>query len=246
MVRFADKHHRSRNRYSYLSLIPVKNLTDWFDSVYLINCAHRPDRLATCLAHLQESGMADVERVTVYPAIIGDWTGHPAGFEGGNGAWGCLCSHQRILQDCLHHRGERGELLTQRVLILEDDVFFVPDALPRLNEFMENVPDNWGQLYLGGQHRKGVTKTEWPHVMKAGSVNRTHAYAVHSDYMAKIYQHISYFPDYVGNSYHVDHQLERAHRRGDWVVYCPERWIAGQRAGTSNVGKTMETDQLWS
>jgi len=47
-------------------------------------------------------------------------------------------------------------------------------------------------------------------------------------------------PDYVGTNKHIDHQLELAHQRADWPVYCPAKWICGQRAGTSNVsGKTL-------
>ena len=36
----------------------MKNLTDWFDRVYVINCAHRPDRLEETKKHLEETGMA--------------------------------------------------------------------------------------------------------------------------------------------------------------------------------------------
>jgi hypothetical protein len=48
-------------------------------------------------------------------------------------------------------------------------------------------------------------------------------------------------PDYVGTNKHIDHQLELAHQRADWPVYCPAKWICGQRASTSNVsGKKLE------
>ena len=56
----------------------MKNLTDWFDRVYVINCAHRPDRLEETKKHLEETGMANNDKVHYYPAIIGDWVTHPA------------------------------------------------------------------------------------------------------------------------------------------------------------------------
>ena len=43
-----------------------KTLTEWFDRVYLINCAHRPDRLTRCMTHLKETGMSNMDKIQVY------------------------------------------------------------------------------------------------------------------------------------------------------------------------------------
>lgn len=223
----------------------MKNLTDWFDRVYVINCAHRPDRLEETKKHLEETGMANSDWVYYYPAIIGDWTTCPADWGSGWGAWGCLRSHQRILEDVLHTRDDRHAMTLDNVLILEDDVIFKEDSLEKLNEFMEAVPDDWGQIYLGGQHRRTPVDTENNNVVIGGSVNRTHAHAINGPSITSVYRHISYATDYRGSSKHIDHQLEVAHRRKDWPVYCPKEWIAGQRAGSSNIsGKTNDT-QFW-
>ena len=223
----------------------MKNLTDWFDRVYVINCAHRPDRLEEVKKHLEETGMADNGKVIYYPAIIGDWTTCPDDWGSGRGAWGCLRSHQRILEDVLHIRDDRWDLNIDSVLIMEDDVIFKDDALQKLNEFMEAVPKDWGQIYLGGQHRRHPMPIENPNIVIGKSVNRTHAYAVNAPKLTALYRHISYASDYRGSTKHIDHQLELAHRRGDWPVYCPKEWIAGQRAGSSNIsGKTNET-KFW-
>ena len=56
--------------------------------------------------------------------------------------------------------------------------------------------------------------------------------------------HISYMQDYHSNK-HIDHQLELAHQRKDWPVYCPVKWICGQRAGTSNISGKDNPDQIW-
>lgn len=189
--------------------------------------------------------MANNDWVIYYPAIIGDWTTCPADWQSGRGAWGCLRSHQRILEDVIHTRDQRNQLSVGNVLILEDDVIFRENALENLNTFMEAVPDDWGQIYLGGQHRRDITSTDSPHVVVGNSVNRTHAYAVNAPTLTSLYRHISYATDYRNTNKHIDHQLELAHRRKDWPVYCPTDWIAGQRAGSSNIsGKTNDT-QFW-
>jgi GR25 family glycosyltransferase involved in LPS biosynthesis len=223
----------------------VKNLTDWFDRVYVINCAHRLDRLEDTKRHLEETGMADNDKVHYYPAIIGDWTTHPADWGSGNGAWGCLRSHQRILEDVLHTRDDGGEMTLNNVLILEDDVIFKEEPLKKLNEFMEDVPDDWGQIYLGGQHRRKKGKTESTNVVIGNSINRTHAYAVNKSTIKELYRHISYATDYRNTNKHIDHQLEVAHRRKDWRVYCPKEWIAGQREGNSNINGRFNKTNFW-
>lgn len=223
----------------------MKNLTDWFDRVYVINCAHRPDRLKETKRHLEETKMANNDKVIYYPAIIGDWTTCPADWGSGRGAWGCLRSHQRILEDVIHDRDERGRMNCNNVLIMEDDVIFKDNPLERLNNFMEAVPEDWGQIYLGGQHRRPTKGTEDPNVIIGGSINRTHAYAVNQPTLTALYRHISYATDYRDSTKHIDHQLELAHQRGDWPVYCPKEWMVGQRAGSSNIsGKTNET-KFW-
>ena len=225
----------------------MKNLTDWFSKVFVINCAHRPDRLETVMKHLDETGMADTDKVTVFNAIVGDWTTVPADWNSGRGAWGCLRSHQHIFEQVLHERDpdRDWDLVHDHFLVLEDDVMFTEDALPRLNEFMEKVPDDWGQIYLGGQHRRPTEETSVAGVRIGRSVNRTHAYAVHRPSYHRIYQHICYATDYRGTKKHVDHQLELAHQRKDWAVYVPDKWIAGQRAGSSNISGKENPDKFW-
>ncbi len=225
----------------------MKSLTDWFSRVYVINCAHRPDRRARVLAELRRSGMADPARVIVQPAVIGEWTTVPDDWKAGPGAWGCLRSHQRILEDVLHERDDRNVLRLQSVLVLEDDVFFLDDAPALLDAFMRAVPGDWGQLYLGGQHNQPPEPTGIPGVDRGRSVNRTHAYALHARCYQAFYRHISYATDYRGTQKHIDHQLELAHTRRDWPVYCPAngRWLCGQEAGPSDISGQHNPRLTW-
>jgi hypothetical protein len=128
---------------------------------------------------------------------------------------------------------------------MEDDIIFKDNALQKLNEFMEVVPDDWGQIYLGGQHRKTKVETGLTNVVIGKSVNRTHAYAVNKSTFEQLYRHISYATDYRKTNKHIDHQLELAHRREDWKVYCPEEWIVGQRAGSSNINGRVNKTKFW-
>jgi len=220
-------------------------LHDWFDHIFVINCQHRPDRLKAFKEEIVSKQLADWDKITVLKAVIGDYTTHPAGWGSGRGAWGCLQSHRRLMEDLMHMRDERDELDWDSALILEDDVFFLENALADLNTFMQNVPTDWGQIYLGGQHRQRVEPTSCPGVVIGKSVNRTHAFAISRNYIQKIYCHISYMPDYAGTNKHVDHQLELAHNRRDWPVYCPTKWICGQRAGSSNISGKTNPDLTW-
>ena len=80
----------------------MKNLTDWFDRVYVINCNHRDDRLQLVKEHFEKTGIANKDLVYFYPAVYGQWVTTPADWTSGAGAWGCLRSHQRILEDVMH------------------------------------------------------------------------------------------------------------------------------------------------
>lgn len=215
----------------------MKLLTEHFSRVVVINCPHRPDRLERVVAHLQK--FADMGKVEIVRGVVGDWVTCPADWNSGAGAWGCLRTHQRVIEDFIHVRDDREQMALDSLLVLEDDVVFADDALARLEEFMEVVPDDWGQIYLGGQHRSSFMPTTFACCVVGRSVNRTHAYAVHARAICHLYRHISYASDYRGTTKHIDHQLELAHHRADWKVYCIEPWIAGQAAGSSNVsGKT--------
>lgn len=222
-----------------------KQLTDWFDRVYVISRPDREERLKRFLDHIQTNELADPERIIVYPAIMGDKTSFPVYFQAGAGAWGCLRSHIRILEDVIMEQNILGKNI-ESILVLEDDVEFISDPLPMLNAFMVNVPTNWDQIYLGGQHRKEPQNIGVERVKRAMSVNRTHAYALRRKIYKKAYVHLNYAPDYFGRqNHHVDHQFEVAHRRKDWNVYCPPVWIAAQSEGHSDVCDQDLGHRIW-
>jgi hypothetical protein len=63
-----------------------------------------------------------------------------------------------------------------------------------------------------------------------------------------VYRHINYASDFIGDkntARHIDHQLEHAHRRKAWNVYCPERWIVGQAEGKSDIAGKHQKKRIW-
>ena len=145
----------------------------------------------------------------------------------------------------MHERNEDLSFALDSILILEDDVFFVNGALEMLNDFMESVPDNWDQIYLGGEHKASVgVVNEW--VVRGMSVNRTHAHAIKAPCYQRFYRHITFASDFIRTHKHVDHQLEVAHQRRDWNVYCPVEWIAGQRENLSIITGKPTPTKIWN
>ena len=59
------------------------------------------------------------------------------------GHFGCLNSHRNILNKI---KLEKNGM----TIILEDDVEICSDFTEKLNSILDNLPDNWDLLYLGG------------------------------------------------------------------------------------------------
>ena len=215
-------------------------LPDHFTRIVLLSLSTQKDRADAALARLEESGMARRGDVTVMRAWPGNVAPAPAWWRAGNAAWGCLMSHVRAVQEALLDGVER-------VLLLEDDVVFHPRAPQWLERLMREVPEDWDQLYLGGQHLKEASPLpDCPYIWRAKNVNRTHAYALHRRVYAKYLQHVLHAPDYIRRgAWHVDHQLGVAHERGDWRTYAPSWWLCAQEAGGSNISGKMNPRMWW-
>lgn len=217
-------------------------LDDHFDRIAII-CM--PGREGRALAELKEKGLSD--KAVEVEAVDGGVFPPPKWFKAGGGAWGCLQSHVRVIQAAL-------EADVEQLLILEDDVTWQRNPVPLVREFMEQLPDSWQQVYFGGQHR-----TRWrprpvggkPAVYRLRSVHRTHAYGLKREIFAKVLQHILHAPDYINQvsrgdkPSHVDHQLEVAQRRGDWKVFGPSWWLAGQAENESRIRRRLEPERWW-
>jgi len=205
------------------------DLKTFFERCYCINLARAPNRweefqkrIAACnwpLAEPVRFDAIDGKRVRPHPR----WT------EGG-GAWGCLQSHLSIIQKCLHDG-------VKSVLILEDDAEPIADFSTKCQTFLENVPDNWGMIYLGGQHLhvdrvKPILLND--QVVIPGNLNRTHAYAISRRGMETIYHHLVK-GDWWERKVHIDHWYGQLHARRTLPIYCPVEWLIWQAPGKSDV-----------
>lgn len=107
------------------------------------------------------------------------------------GAWGCLRTHVRIWEDALSGGWDS-------VLVFEDDAILRDDFTAKFSEFMNAVPSDWEQIYLGGQHlfveesagKQRHNGSPPPQaiddkqiVVRCFRVNRTHAYAMRPSMM---------------------------------------------------------------
>jgi len=209
-----------------------------------INLDRRPERWE---AFKRNCPIRGVHR---FPAIDGRAVRPPAWWRQGGGAWGCMLSHVRILEqalsDGLDRCGGRGGVL----LVLEDDALFPPDFAERAARFIRALPDDWEQAYLGGQHR-GL-RVRQPQrvndeVVRPFMVNRTQAYAVRGPFIRVLYQHLCDWPAHARSPrHHVDHRMELLHRSGQHKVYAPATWIVGQAGGPSDISGRVTQDRFWN
>jgi hypothetical protein len=114
--------------------------------ILIINLPYKPDRKERLTRNLLEVGLIkDESEIRGVKAISGDWCWPPARWKSGNGAWGCLMSHLRAVQEATMDGLESS-------MVLEDDAVFQPKAVEMLARLMREVPADWDQIYLGGQH----------------------------------------------------------------------------------------------
>lgn len=141
----------------------------------------------------------------------------------GLGAWSCLLTHLEIIENI---RPESGP-----TLILEDDCYFAENSKQELNRFLQNVPDDWGQVYLGGRHTD-LRQHAGNEVFKGSRIVSTHAYLVNPTACRMIGDFIR---DH--SALPIDEVFAEAHSSGRWNAYCPDVWFAGQSAGFSDIAQ---------
>lgn len=199
-----------------------------FDRVACINLAQDTERWREFQARLPaDFPFGAVER---YDAIYGKLAPPPPWWAGGGGAWGCYRSHMRMLEECLHAG-------LDSYLVFEDDATFCDEFSRHAAEFFASLPDDWGLVYLGGQHLHAGEKPPLKindNVYRPYNVNRTHAFAVRGvDMMRRLYQHLNAREWH--SAHHIDHRLGRLHQQRRDPIYTPREWLCGQAPGKSRV-----------
>ena len=206
------------------------NLETYFDRVFLVNLARRPDRLEECTRRFlpPDWPFQTPER---FDAIDGQRVPSPLWWTQGGGAWGVYRSHMAIIERCLNEN-------VGRILVLEDDAIPVSDFGSRVREFLSNLPDDWQLAYLGGQtnhfnQREHPPRVVNDHVIIPWSCNRLHAFALTSAGMKIVYKHLT-ARDW-NPRHHVDHRIEVLSQTGRIKTYAPRDWLIGQSDGKSDI-----------
>ncbi|MDO4571201.1 MAG: glycosyltransferase family 25 protein [Planctomycetia bacterium] len=208
-----------------------------YDAVYCINLEKRPEKWEEFRAQYPVEIFGECQR---YVAMDGVRLAKPDWWRGGNGAWGCFCSHRRIIEQTLNEGRES-------VLIFEDDAVFCGDFASRVMQFHDALPEDAAWIYYGGQHL--AQKTRVPervndYVFRPYNVNRTHAYGLRGTAVMKaILQHLER-QDWT-TAHHIDHHFGRMHAVGAFPVYCPAYWLVDQRGGISDVAMRDKPETHW-
>lgn len=220
----------------------VDALYDFFDLVVVINLESRRDRWQRFLHQLSDVDWP-FKRPMRLSAVDGRLVEAPRWWRAGEGAWGCHQSHLRAIEMALMWEVES-------ILVLEDDVRFVPDFCGRVRRFLSHVPHGWDQLYLGGQHL--LQDVQAPaqvnaEILRPFNVNRTHAYALSRRFLRPVYRHLTDYGEHARRpDLHVDHRLGELHQTGEYAVYAPTRWLTGQLGGYSDVKSDLVPDRIWN
>jgi hypothetical protein len=212
----------------------MSRLKSYFDSILIISLPERKDRRDALLGNLQSTGLATSADVEWVDACTGDHAGGPPpGWSAGKPAWGCLHSHLTCLDLAISRS-------SQSTLIMEDDAVFSRHAGHILRCFMEAVPDDWDQIYLGGNHAVQPIPTEHPWVWKAGGVTATHAYAVAASALDTVRERMADLHDYTYyRGWHCDTHLAKSHGEHRWQTYTPSWWLAAQEESVSDINRRL-------
>lgn len=199
-----------------------------FDRVVLINLKRRPDRLEEFRARqiLQGWKLPEPE---IFEAIDGNRVGVPGYYQAGGGAFGCMRSHVAILERAVMDGVES-------LLVLEDDLTWMSDSWDTLGDFFKNVPSDWEQLMLGGQHIQDPMSMPGG-IVKCRNCQRTHAYAIRGQAIKDL---LNLW--YTCNT-HIDHRM--GPWQGSRKVYAPAKFVFGQSAGQSDISGSRNPDKYW-
>ncbi len=213
------------------------SLKDTFDAAFCINLARRPDRWERFTKQIPADWpFVEIQR---FDAVDGRQVPTPAWWRAGAGAWGCARSHVTLIERALNSGWKS-------LLIFEDDAVFCEGFTGRVTEFLKELPNSWGMIYLGGQHlaidRHPPQKVS-DGVYRPYNVNRTHAYALQRPTMEKVYQHLMR-NDWQRN-HHIDHHFGLLHQTRQAPVYCPATWLVGQDEGQSNINGRAMPQRFW-
>lgn len=136
-------------------------------SAYVINLAHRTDRLKSITEQCKKNDLT-LHRIESVNGI----EQFPNETKKKQGFYGCYQSHLKTLKMLLDVPGNY-------FLIVEDDCIFEEDFRQKLLNYYPQLPPTWDMLYLGGSiNTSGAIEPLSVNISRAKKVYCTHAYVV--------------------------------------------------------------------
>lgn len=191
---------------------PFKNPFNYFDAIYLINLDSRPDRLNQAMNELRKQLIKKVIRI---PGIVHQ-----------NPATGCHLSHAECYLDAINSGYDR-------ILIMEDDIEFFPNAYQNLEMALIELPADWDMFYLGANLDNYKAYEISEHVCKLTGAYATHAYAV----KRPLFQELFEINSNMSIAHNDVYYAENIHPNYNCYMAMP--LIAGQRDSYSDIQKCM-------
>lgn len=186
--------------------------------IIVISLAHRADRRARLMQNLREIGWP-FAAPQFLDAVDGSKVKPPRDWRWTRGAWGCLVSHRMALE----RARDSG---FPEVMVLEDDVHFLPGFAQRIREFLRAVPEDWQMLMPGGRHYKGHAARKG--ARRAWDMVGTECYAVRGSVLPEVCARLA-----AGATDQIDNLLGR-HQR-DLRAYAAHPRLAQQVEGFSDI-----------
>ena len=142
-------------------------LSQLFPHRICINLDRRPRRWQQMQAEFARHGIDGVQR---FSAVDGTAISLPLHWTHTAGAFGCLLSHLRAVEEA------RARDL-ESMLIFEDDTIFDPEFTDKFAAYIAEVPSDWDMLYFGALHKDEPVRLS-EHVYRITKANSTYAYAL--------------------------------------------------------------------
>jgi hypothetical protein len=142
----------------------------FFDKAIFVNCDHRTDRLAEFIAETAKFGIV-AERFK--GLVFGNPYNLPC--EPGNFNVGVIGTIQTMRNAVIEAKG----LGLKNFLFFEDDAVFHPDFVNLFDKFIQQVPEDWCLLYLGGWNVQATTPIS-ENISRVSETYYVHAIGIHS------------------------------------------------------------------
>ena len=211
------------------------------DKIYVISLKRRQYRL-TQFFYTIPSDIFDPKKIVIFDAVDGLQQKLPDWWTGGRGAYGCQLSHNKIWQEIIDNN-------YQNTIIFEDDAVFCENFTTQFLNFIDNLPSDWDQAYLGGQHLIKPTPIN-DYVVLGSNINRRHGYIIKNKESTKKIVDCLSNPDlwttHLIGKMHGDHALGYMHKNKLIKAYASKPFLVGQNNDQfSDISSRGHRTQKW-